>query len=57
MTDRDATGSSRREFVKRVSLGAAFAAPIVTSFSMNSMSVASAGSAGDASNASNSTTN
>ena len=43
MPDHEASASSRREFIKRVSIGAAFATPIVTSFSMSGMNVAAGG--------------
>ena len=52
-SDREATDPSRRSFIKRVSIGAAFAAPIVTSFSMSGLSAAGASMAGNASNGSN----
>ena len=53
MTDRETTDTGRRDFIKRVSIGAAFAAPIVTSFSMSGLSSAGASMAGNASNGSN----
>jgi hypothetical protein len=34
----DAVGDSRRRFVKRLVVGSAFAAPVVSSFSMNGVS-------------------
>ena len=34
----DAVGDSRRRFVKRLVIGTAFAAPVVSSFSMNGVS-------------------
>jgi hypothetical protein len=34
----DAVGSSRRRFVTRLAVGTAFAAPVVSSFSMNGVS-------------------
>lgn len=56
MTDRDERSeSSRRDFIKRVSIGAAFATPIVTSFSMGGLNTAGAlGGGANASNASDS---
>ena len=53
MTDRDDAESSRRDFIKRVSLGAAFATPIITSFSMSGMSAAASSMGGDSSDGSN----
>ena len=51
--------SSRRTFIKRVAIGAAFATPIVSSFSMSGMSVntAAAQSSNLSSGSSNQTNN
>lgn len=57
MTERETPEASRRSFIKRVAVGAAFATPIVTSFSMSGMSAAGASMAGNASNGSNATIN
>ncbi|MFP3907395.1 MAG: twin-arginine translocation signal domain-containing protein [Acidimicrobiales bacterium] len=49
----DSVGTSRRDFVKRVAVGTAFAAPVLSSFSMSGVNAAYAqsnGSPGDGSN-------
>ena len=42
----DHVGPSRRTFIKRVAVGAAFAAPVVSSFSMSGVNAAFAQSNG-----------